>query len=133
LAHTLNKIVCGFHCDAYGHVNNARYLEFFEEARWAALNDNNIVQGLLELQLQFFIVNINVDFKQAVLPDDKISITTAFGEVKRKTMSFMQTISRADVITTKAEVTFVLFDTQQQRAVTIADDILSFFKPLMHA
>tara|TARA_B100000745_G_scaffold135122_1_gene88294 strand:- start:93 stop:494 length:402 start_codon:yes stop_codon:yes gene_type:complete len=133
LAHTLNKIVCGFHCDAYGHVNNARYLEFFEEARWAALNDNNIVQGLLELQLQFFIVNINVDFKQAVLPDDKISITTAFGEVKRKTMSFMQTISRADVITTKAEVTFVLFDTQQQRAVTITDDILSFFKPLMHA
>ncbi len=133
MAHTLNKIVCGFHCDAYGHVNNARYLEFFEEARWAALNDNNIVQGLLELQLQFFIVNINVDFKQAVLPDDKISITTAFGEVKRKTMSFMQTISRADVITTKAEVTFVLFDTQQQRAVTITDDILSFFKPLMHA
>ena len=27
--------VRGYHLDLYGHVNNARYLEFLEEARWA--------------------------------------------------------------------------------------------------
>ena len=26
--------VRGFHLDVYQHVNNARYLEFLEEARW---------------------------------------------------------------------------------------------------
>lgn len=26
--------VRNYHLDGYGHVNNARYLEFLEEARW---------------------------------------------------------------------------------------------------
>ncbi|BBI61564.1 hypothetical protein HSBAA_28700 [Vreelandella sulfidaeris] len=26
--------VRGYHLDGYGHVNNARYLEFMEEGRW---------------------------------------------------------------------------------------------------
>lgn len=29
--------VRGYHLDGYGHVNNARYLEFMEEGRWAFL------------------------------------------------------------------------------------------------
>lgn len=29
--------VRNYHLDGYGHVNNARYLEFLEEARWAFL------------------------------------------------------------------------------------------------
>ena len=28
-------ITRGYHMDIYGHVNNARYLEFLEEDRWA--------------------------------------------------------------------------------------------------
>ena len=31
--------VHGYHLDVYQHVNNARYLEFLEEARWNALED----------------------------------------------------------------------------------------------
>ena len=29
--------VRGYHLDVYQHVNNARYLEFLEEARWDGL------------------------------------------------------------------------------------------------
>ena len=28
--------VRGYHLDGYGHVNNARYLEFYEEGRWSS-------------------------------------------------------------------------------------------------
>ncbi len=31
--------VRNYHLDGYGHVNNARHLEFFEEARWAFLKN----------------------------------------------------------------------------------------------
>lgn len=31
--------VRNYHLDGYGHVNNARYLEFLEEARWAFLKN----------------------------------------------------------------------------------------------
>jgi thioesterase III len=133
LIHTLNKLVCGFHCDAYGHVNNARYLEFFEEARWTALNDYDLVQKLHARQLQFFVVNINVDFKKPVVTDDVAFISTHLGNIKRKTISFIQTIEVSGQTTTKAEVTFVLFDTKEKRAVSITDDLIALFKPLEHA
>ena len=35
----MNVRVRNYHLDGYGHVNNARYLEFLEEARWAFLRN----------------------------------------------------------------------------------------------
>jgi len=34
--------VRGYHEDRFGHVNNARYLEFLEEARWAHLEERGL-------------------------------------------------------------------------------------------
>ena len=33
----------GYHLDGYGHVNNARYLEFLEEARWAYFEQHQLL------------------------------------------------------------------------------------------
>ena len=35
-----------YHLDGYGHVNNARYLEFLEEARWHFFERHNLLAGL---------------------------------------------------------------------------------------
>ena len=35
---SIELTVRGFHCDMFAHVNNARYLEFLEDARWDWLN-----------------------------------------------------------------------------------------------
>ena len=40
MKHLHNIKVRGFHTDLYGHVNNARYLEFLEEARWEFLEQH---------------------------------------------------------------------------------------------
>jgi thioesterase III len=37
MVHTIDIKVRGYHLDVFSHVNNARYLEFLEEARWAAI------------------------------------------------------------------------------------------------
>ena len=37
---TIEIKVRGYHVDIYGHVNNARYVEFLEEARWAFAEDS---------------------------------------------------------------------------------------------
>ncbi|MBM4131076.1 acyl-CoA thioesterase [bacterium] len=34
MPHEMTVRVRGYHCDFYGHLNNARYLELLEEARW---------------------------------------------------------------------------------------------------
>ena len=36
---TVRLRVRGYHLDGYGHVNNARYLEFLEEGRWGYFDD----------------------------------------------------------------------------------------------
>ena len=39
--------VRGYHLDGYGHVNNARYLEFMEEGRWAFFDEHpRLIQQL---------------------------------------------------------------------------------------
>lgn len=38
--------VRGYHLDIYQHVNNARYLEFLEEGRWAAFEKNLDIEQL---------------------------------------------------------------------------------------
>ncbi len=38
--------VRGYHLDVYQHVNNARYLEFLEEARWDGLENSDSFQWM---------------------------------------------------------------------------------------
>lgn len=120
----------GYHCDSYGHVNNARYLELLEEARWTALESNDLIKYFASLGLQFFIVNINISFKKAVMVHDNVEIRTSVHEVKRKTVTFLQQMYRGTELTTEAFITFVMFDVKTQRAASITPEIEDKFKTL---
>ena len=39
------------HLDTFGHVNNARYLEIFEQARWDFITDNGFGLDYIEQPL----------------------------------------------------------------------------------
>ena len=43
MIHTTDITVRGYHLDLYRHVNNARYLEFLEEARWQFMEDSGLI------------------------------------------------------------------------------------------
>ena len=50
--------VRGYHLDGYGHVNNARYLEFMEEGRWAFFDEHpRLIQQLHSAGRAFVVVN----------------------------------------------------------------------------
>ncbi|MDU4093741.1 MAG: YbgC/FadM family acyl-CoA thioesterase, partial [Pantoea sp.] len=59
--------VRGYHLDVYQHVNNARYLEFLEEARWEWLEKLNAFHWLMENKLAFVVVNININYRRPAL------------------------------------------------------------------
>ncbi|PLK60060.1 thioesterase, partial [Klebsiella quasipneumoniae] len=54
--------VRGYHLDVYQHVNNARYLEFLEEARWDGLENSPAFQWMTEKNIAFVVVNININY-----------------------------------------------------------------------
>lgn len=114
----------GYHLDVYGHVNNSRYLEFFEEARWAYLEG---VIDLLEWKakgIAFAVVNININYRRAAYLHDDLWITAQLTRVGEKSAVIHQTIlnEQGDVIA-DADVTFVLVDEKTGRAMPIGGEV----------
>lgn len=127
-------LVRGYHCDSYGHVNHSRYFEFMEEARWQLLSTPTISDGMASLELQFFLVQINVSYKLPLVPGDEFQIETSFLSNTRKSITLQQEIVKQDgSICTLAQVTFVLFDPSQGKAVFLNDDTVQLFKQFQHA
>ena len=51
----------GYHLDVYGHVNNARYLEFLEEGRWTMFDGKIDLDEWRKNGRSFYVVNININ------------------------------------------------------------------------
>lgn len=124
----------GYHCDAYGHLNNARYLELFEDARWNLLDEAGIVKPLSDKGLLFFVVSITVNYKLPVNDGSRIRIETWLRSVGKRKMVFAQRIlsEGEERICTDAEISFVLYDTKSGKAANLTEDITDLFKDYYH-
>ena len=52
----------GFHIAVFGHMNNARYLELMEDARWQYIDATNFQKVLTKNNWGFAVVNVNISF-----------------------------------------------------------------------
>lgn len=122
MVNRLTKTVLGFHIDVFGHVNNARYLEFYEEARWILYRQP--IEHLLTQGFAFVIVNINVNFKATLGLLEQINISADLVRVNNRSAVISQKITSlsGDKVFSDAEVTFVLLDVSTQTPVAIADN-----------
>ncbi|HOP62912.1 MAG TPA: thioesterase family protein [Spirochaetota bacterium] len=119
--------VRGYHLDIYAHVNNARYVEFLEEGRWALFDDSDIGKEMISRGFAFTVVNINVSYLSEARANDVLVIVTEEKKVGNKSITLSQKIFRkADMKqVVDAEVTFVLFNMKTGKAVVIDDEIKS--------
>ena len=104
--------VRGYHLDGYGHVNNARYLEFLEEARWDFLDKQPEFSNIIQQNLNFVVVNININYRNPARMGDKLLVTTYLnkigntsGVIHQEVTSLDQSLNYAD-----ADITFVLLN-----------------------
>ena len=79
--HVARLTVRGYHCDAYGHVNNARWLELFEEARWRLLEGGGALARLHDAGYGFVVVRIEVDYRRPAVPEDVLEIRSRLDHV----------------------------------------------------
>jgi thioesterase III len=104
--------VRGYHADFYGHVNNARYLEFFEEDRWARLESVIDLRKLAARGFVFLVVNINVNYRKAVGVGEVLLVSTVLEKIGNKSGVLRQEIVLKDSkeVAADALVTFVIKD-----------------------
>ena len=70
--------------DLYGHVNNARYLEFLEDARWELVEEKIDLGAWLERGLAFTVVNITINYRLAARLGNLLEVKSALARVSRR-------------------------------------------------
>lgn len=102
----------GYHTDIYGHVNNARYLEFLEEGRWTLLETHLDLADWMKSGLSFFVVNINISYKKSVELGNTIVVDSCLLKFGTKSATLRQKIllKGTDIVCAEADITFVIAD-----------------------
>ncbi len=123
--------VRGYHADFYGHVNNARYLEFFEEDRWAHLESKIDLKKWAAQGIIFLVVNINVNYRRAVPVGETLVVTTNLEKIGNRSVVLQQKIllKGSEEVAADALITFVIAD-KTGRAVSMDGEMLQEIEKL---
>ena len=130
---TVEIKVRGYHLDVFGHVNNARYLEFLEEGRWALFDEGINLEDLAREGFAFNVVNINIDYRQPAFLNDLICVETGLEKIGHRSATLRQTVKRqaGGEVVADAAVTFVMLSLQEKKAAVLEgplrERILSIF------
>ncbi len=101
--------------DVYGHVNNVKYFEYYQEARLAYLTS----MGRAEEQGRFAVVvaRVNVDYKRPILfRSDPYTIESWVSRVGNSSFDLRAEIKDGDTVLSRADAVLVTFDLKTQAA-----------------
>lgn len=122
--------VRGYHLDYYQHVNNARYLEFLEEARWKYFS--KVIDSVLfeSRGWGFVIVNININFRSPAVLGDLLQIECSIKKIGSKSITIYQKITekKSGKFVGDADVTFVVLDLKNNKAVAVDNELRAIFE-----
>jgi thioesterase-3 len=120
--------VRGYHLDQHGHVNNVRYMEFLEEARYNLLDPHSeLLLAWKEKGVLLFIVNININYAQPAFLGDILKIETGISKIGHKSGIIHQEIRKkgSDTPIIDADVTFVAMNTHTGKAMPFEAELHS--------
>lgn len=117
--------VRGYHLDVYQHVNNARYLEFLEEARWDGLESSAGFQWMSAHHIAFVVVNININYRHPAVLGDLLTVTSKVQQLNGKSgvLSQVVTLEPEGQVVADALITFVCIDLKTQKALALEGEL----------
>lgn len=116
----------GYHADLYGHVNNARYLEFLEEGRWRHYEGVIDLEEFKQHNWAFVVVNINISYRHPAVPGDVVEMHTEVTTVNSRSVVIHQDLFLKGTSTkvAQADVTFVILDGDKKAVVPVEGRLL---------
>ena len=109
-------------CDAFGHVNNAVYLTYLEEARfgfWKRLS------GATGMPRSFILARAECDYRMPVALGDRLIVRVAVAAVGSSsfTLAYEVLLARTREVVATAQTVQVMYDYTAARSIPIPDDI----------
>ena len=100
-------------CDAMGHVNNAVYSTFLEEARIEALG------GLSE----FILARVEIDFRSELRAAEEIEVRTRCSRIGTKSLDLEHEIRANGRLAAEAKSVLVGYDYEGAESVPLSDEL----------
>ena len=116
-AHEYPVRILEHHLDVFGHVNNAVYLELFEEARWDLITRGGFgLEQVRERMIGPVVLAVEMRFNREAVNRERLVIRTRVIEYRGKVGRLEQVLTRADGLPScTANFTFALFDLKTRR------------------
>ncbi len=106
--------------DVYGHVNNVKYFEYYQEARLAYLT--SLGRDADEGQLGVVVAKVDVDYKRPILfRTEPYVIDSWITRVGNSSFGLAAEIRDGDQVLSMAEAVLVTFDLGTQQARPLSD------------
>ena len=128
--HSIKIKVRGYHLDMYRHVNNARYLEFLEEARWHFIESKIDLNEWMKKGLGFVVASITINYRTPASRDQVLEIQSKVSRISLRSATIEQKIfsENTDKLVADADVTFVIVDTRTGKPVSLKGELLETMK-----
>jgi YbgC/YbaW family acyl-CoA thioester hydrolase len=117
--HEKQLFISEAHLDSFGHMNNARYLELFEQARWDLITEGGFgLEVIKRTRTGPTVVEIQLKFLRELGPRESITLRTELMSYERKIGRMRQVMLKSDgTVACEAIITFGLFHLDQRRLV----------------
>jgi YbgC/YbaW family acyl-CoA thioester hydrolase len=125
--HQYEVLITEKHLDTFGHVNNATYLELYEEARWDLITNNGWgLDKIKKTGIGPVVTSINIQYKRELTNREKVIIETTFGEFRNsKICSLNQQMIKEDgTVANVMKLEAGLFDLGQRKLIDPTDEWL---------
>lgn len=127
---SLSIIVRSTEIDVNGHVNNAKYLEYFEWGREEWYEQCGLPYETFEkMDIQTVTVNINVNYRRECRQGDKLTVTCQPEKIGRSSYVLKQEIQgESGEVRADAFVTSVTMDRLTRKSREVPNELREFFE-----
>jgi YbgC/YbaW family acyl-CoA thioester hydrolase len=117
-------IIKEHHLDTFGHVNNAVYLQLFEEARWQVITDRGYgMKEVMRRRQGPVVLEIQIKFLKELKLRERIQINFEILDQKAKIGQFkQQMINSKNEVACEAIFTVGFFDLDSRKLIEPTDD-----------
>lgn len=117
--HSVRFKIYETYLDSFGHVNHAKYLELYEQARWDWMESQGLAQDLIvRTGIGPVILNVNIAYRRELLARQWIEIQTWVSAYQKKIFRVQQRMLLAEgQVASEATITGGLMDMQQRKLV----------------
>lgn len=120
-------IIREHYLDTFGHVNNAAYLEIFEEARWDLVSNNGYgLEHITRVKKGPVILEVKLKFLKELKARMNVNVKTRLISYKGKISVMRQWMEDANgAVLSEAEFTFGLFDLAERKLIPPTEEWLT--------